>query len=227
MPLEFEDSRPLPPPRLVADRPEVAKLVAEIERHRVELDAARQEQDRLIRGAAGAEAADTEALAAALRSGKKPPAGQSHEDKRRSELERVERTVAALEHVIKLVTGELRSAIGAVRDGWLTELGDEQLPAAREALASATDAWTARAADLDERYALWRWLSAMPGGKGYLSTRRRLVALSGPNGEPTETEVVEAAMRQLAEPPSAPPEPVEHLALHEQRRAAGVAIVET
>ena len=193
---------------MIADRPEIAKLVAEVERYREKLHAAYKELDKLTHAAAAAQAADTEALANALRADKKAPSGASHEDKRQEQLERTKRTAEAIEYVIRTVTGELRAAVAAVHDEWLTELQDEQLPGARAHLADVTAAWIAAAADLDERYALARWLAAFPAGKGYLPTRRRLVALSGPNGEPIATEVVEDAMRRLAEPPQAPaPEP--------------------
>ena len=69
------------------------------------------------------------------------------------------------------------------------------------------------------------WLAAYPQRR-FSPIGSDVPGLRGANGDPFGADVVVEALRALAEKPAPPPVPPVHLALHEQRRAAGVAVVE-
>lgn len=204
--LDFEYTRPLPRPEMIGDRPEVAKLVDETQGARERLDRAYKGLETAVRDLAEARERDTEALAAAMRSGLKTPARQ--QEKRQEVVDKAKRDIEAIERLVITISNELRVAVDAVRDEWMQELQDEVLPDARRRLADVTEAWIARATEIDEARALAAWLSRYPEGKGFLPVRRPLVALRGPNNEPISMAVVEDAMKELSEPPKPPVEPV-------------------
>ena len=197
--LDFEYTRPLPRPEMVGDRPEVAKLIDEIEGARERLDSAYKGLEAAGHRVVSAREDDTAALAASLRAGTKAPARQ--EEKRQAAVDEAKRQISAIEHMIVTLHHDLRTAVEKVRDQWKGELHDKVLPEARERLAEATETWVSSATALDASYSVSAWLHRFPQGKGYMPTRRPLLSLQGQNGEPIGVKVVEDAMRQLAEEP--------------------------
>ena len=202
MMLDFEFTRPLPRPEMVGDRPEVAKLIDEIEGARARLDSAYKGLEAAEHRVVSAREEDTAALAASLRAGSKAPARQ--EEKRQAAVDEAKRQISAIEHMIVTLHHDLRSAVEEVRDEWKRELHDKVLPRPVSALPRRRKHGSPRRPLSTPATRSRHGCIASLQGKGYMPTRRPLLSLPGPSGDPVGVQAVEDAMRRLSEPPKPP-----------------------
>ena len=188
-----------PPPDLIEDR-KVAAAVAEYQR----LIAVRDDEYRTLRALederARAVETDAQAYADALRADKDDP-GEEATRRADAQILACRRRAEALAIAVTDAGKELATVVDRQRPSWAAKLetraaeGRAELVAAVEALPAARDR-------LGETLALADWLADFPGRTRWPVTRfGHVPGLPRQSGDPYASDVVIAALRELARPP--------------------------
>lgn len=209
------------PPNI--DHPAVKKSAAAYASLQHRFEEAREKHYALEQSRVEVEAADRAALAESIRRSKPDPGAEALE-KLEDEIRAAKREVDALDIAAGDAESELVASVQQARDEWLPKR-EAAVDTAREAIAAAVDQLAAALDTFATEQAVAIWLADFPQRR-YSPVGSYVPALAQANGTPYRAAEVVEALRALGEKPAPRPGPVEHLPLHEQRRAAGVAMTE-
>lgn len=177
----------------------IAAAAAEYQKHAAELRTLTAAARDLGAQREAATRADREALARAIREGKRD-AGSAQVDRLEGELTKARRRIEALDLAVEAAQHDLGQAVERYRTEWLAEI-EQRAAHERDDLRQAIERVRHAQAQLATTQSITGWASGFPTRAKLATGSARVPGLSSPNGDPPTVEHIIGALLELTEPP--------------------------